>query len=214
MSRIRLLATFHDLDEAHRAAEAVADAVPDAQVRAGDPDDARDALVAGQQAEMDQSAPTVPGGVVTGAQVRGSVLWGVPSLLVGCLLGLAVGLLVPVGGVSRFAVVVASSTAAGGLALSTFGVLMGARGAPSARARRPDPGAGRSSTSRSTTGGARRSTGRWCAAAPWRSSTGRRPTVRWISEAEPPKPIVLVAKPIVLVATSRRWRRGFPTRTG
>ncbi|MCB1251010.1 MAG: hypothetical protein R2699_02240 [Acidimicrobiales bacterium] len=125
MSRIRLLATFHDLDEAHRAAEAVADAVPDAQVRAGDPDDARDALVAGQQAEMDQSAPTVPGGVVTGAQVRGSVLWGIPTLIVGCLLGLAVGLLVPVGGVSRFAVVVAS-TAAGGMALSTFGVLMGA----------------------------------------------------------------------------------------
>ncbi len=125
MSQVRVLATFHDLDEAHRAAAAVTEAVPEADVRAGDPRDARDALQAGQEAEMDQSAAAISVGVVTGAQLRGTVLWGIPSLLVGCALGLAVGLLVPVGGVSRFAVVVAS-TAAGGMALTTFGILMGA----------------------------------------------------------------------------------------
>jgi uncharacterized membrane protein len=119
-----VLATFPDPEAAREAVRQLRQSIPDAQVRLGERDDVMLALQCSQQVEMDQSVPMAPMGVVAGPFARGVVVWGGIGLLLGLVLAVPVGLLMPTGGASRTGVllgVMLAGALAGTAALGIYG---------------------------------------------------------------------------------------------
>jgi hypothetical protein len=96
-----ILATFTHRDEARVAADRARRELPGLVVHLGDTDDDLDAMALGQRAEMDESAPALPVGVVSGPLARGALVWGVVGLAVGALLTVPLALLIDTGELSR-----------------------------------------------------------------------------------------------------------------
>jgi hypothetical protein len=89
-----VLATFTRRHHATVVAERAKEAFRDRDVRLGDVDDDLDALVLAQRAELDQSIPMIAGGIFTGGQARGALVWGVIGLVVGAVIAAPLALLI------------------------------------------------------------------------------------------------------------------------
>jgi hypothetical protein len=96
-----VLATFTRPTEARAAAQRVERELG-CPVRLGDTDDVLDALALGQRAEMDDSGPALPAGVMSGPFARGAALWSLVGALAGAVLTLPLGLLVQAGDLPRW----------------------------------------------------------------------------------------------------------------
>jgi hypothetical protein len=139
---IPVLATFPDPKAAREAARRVRQSVPSASVRVGARDDALLAMHCSQEVEMDESVPMAPMGVVAGPFARGAIVWGGLGLLLGLVLAVPIGLVVPIEGASRVGVllgVMLGGAIAGAVALGVYGagrqpIVEGGGGVPDPRA--------------------------------------------------------------------------------
>jgi hypothetical protein len=120
-----VLATFTRRAEAEAAVERTRAAFPGVPVRFGDTDDELDALALGQRAEMDESMPAVPVGVMSGPMARGALVWGLVGLVAGALLSLPVSALTDTGSWPRWQLA-AFMALAGALGVSSAMFVLGA----------------------------------------------------------------------------------------
>jgi uncharacterized membrane protein len=139
---IPVLATFPDPEAAREAARRVRQSMPSASVRVGVRDDVLLAMHCSQEVEMNESVPMAPMGVVAGPFARGALVWGALGLVVGLVLAVPIGLLVPLDGASRTGVllgVMLGGAIAGSVALGVYGAgrqpeIEGSGGVPDPRA--------------------------------------------------------------------------------
>lgn len=119
-----LIATFTRRDEAAGAAERVRAARPELEVVVGDQEDALDAMVLNQRAELGSEVAMGPSGPWSGPMARGGLVGAVVGFIVGAILALPL-LLVVGWPENERGVFVLGVAVAGGLAVSSATVVIG-----------------------------------------------------------------------------------------
>ena len=119
-----LIATFTRRDEAAGAADRVRAAVPELEVTVGDQEDALDAMVVNQRAELDSEIAMGPSGYFSGPMFRGGLVGAVVGFIAGAILAMPLLLVVDWPEDER-GVFVIGVAVAGGLACSVCTALVG-----------------------------------------------------------------------------------------